>query len=333
MSVESGFDNSLLTVSPSPHLRADDSVSKIMWTVTASLVPVVAFSIWHFGAPALITILVAVAAAVASEFAVLKIRKKTMVVSDGSALLTGLLLALCLPPSLPWYMTALGSAFAIVIAKHSMGGLGYNIFNPAHIGRAALMVSWPIAMTTWTSMQTAVPDAVSTATPLNILKQQGYAQLIDVFGSAPAMYKALFLGFRNGSIGETSTVLLLLGGAFLIYKGIINWEVPAFMIGTVGLCTWVFGPAGFFTGDPIFHMMAGGLVIGAFFMATDMVTIPITRKGQIVFAVGCGLITSLIRLVGGYPEGVCYAILLMNSLTPLIDQLVRPERFGTGGAR
>lgn len=333
MSVESVYDNSLLTVSPSPHLRADDSVSKIMWTVTASLVPVVVFSVFHFGLPALMTILISISAAMVSEYAVLKLRKKMMVVSDGSAFLTGLLLALCLPPTLPWYMTALGSAFAVVIAKHSMGGLGQNIFNPAHIGRAALMVSWPIAMTTWTSMQTAVPDAVSTATPLNILKQQGYAQLIEVFGSAPAMYKALFLGFRNGSIGETSTVLLLLGGAFLIYKGIINWEVPAFMIGTVGLCTWIFGPAGFFTGDPIFHMMAGGLVIGAFFMATDMVTIPITRRGQIIFAIGCGLITTLIRLVGGYPEGVCYSILLMNSLTPLIDQLIKPARFGSGGAR
>ena len=260
-------------------------------------------------------------------------RQQEIMISDGSAFLTGLLLAMCLPPTLPLYMTALGSAFAIIIAKHSMGGLGFNIFNPAHIGRAALMVSWPVAMTTWSKMQTTVPDMVSSATPLNILKQQGYEQLIHTFGSAPAMYQALFLGFRNGSIGETSTVLLLIGGIFLIYKKYVNWEVPVFMIGTVGLCTWVFGPAGLFTGDPILHMMAGGLIIGAFFMATDMVTIPITRRGQVIFAVGCGLLTTLIRLTGGYPEGVCYSILLMNSVTPLIDRLVTPTRFGVGGAK
>ncbi len=333
MSVDSNYSTLKFTVSPSPHLRSEESVSQIMWTVSAALAPAAAFAVYHFGLSALMTILVSVVTAAVSEYAVMKFRKKDVFLSDGSAFLTGLLMALCLPPTLPWYMTALGSAFAIIVAKHSMGGLGYNIFNPAHIGRAALMVSWPVAMTTWTHMQTAVPDMVSSATPLNILKQQGYAQLIDTFGSSPAMYKALFLGFRNGSIGETSTILLLIGGIFLIYKGIVNWEGPVFMIGTVGLCTWIFGPAGFFTGDPVFHMMAGGLMIGAFFMATDMVTIPITRRGQIIFAIGCGLITTLIRLTGGYPEGVCYSILLMNSLTPLIDRLVAPVRFGTGGVR
>lgn len=332
MSDDVKFENQLFTVSPSPHLRAEDSVSKIMWTVNAALAPAAIFAVYWFGMAALINMAVAVLAAVASEYAIQKFSGKEVTVTDGSAFTTGILLAMCLPPSLPWYMTALGSAFAIVIAKHSMGGLGFNIFNPAHIGRAALMVSWPIAMTTWSKMQTAA-DVVSSATPLNILKQQGYEKLIETFGSAPEMYKALFLGFRNGSIGETSTVLLVLGGCFLIYKKYVNWEVPVFMIGTVGLLTWIFGPTGFFTGDPIFHMMAGGLIIGAFFMATDMVTIPITRKGQIVFAIGCGLITVLIRLKGGYPEGVCYSILLMNSVSPLIDRLMPPTRFGMGGKK
>lgn len=331
MSENNSFEPQKFTVSPSPHLRSTDSVEKIMWTVNLTLIPAAAFGVFYFGMPALINIVVSILTALISEVIVLKIRKKDIAITDGSAFLTGLLLAMCLPPNIPWYMTAVGSAIAIVIAKHSMGGLGFNIFNPAHIGRAALMVSWPVAMTTWTKMQTAVPDVVSSATPLNILKQQGYSQLIETFGSAPNMYKALFLGFRNGSIGETSTILLVLGGLFLIYKKYVNWEVPAIMIGTVGLMTWIFGPNGYFTGDPVFHMMAGGLIIGAFFMATDMVTIPLTKKGQMVFALGCGLITALIRLKGGYPEGVCYSILLMNSVSPLIDRLMPPKRFGTGG--
>ncbi|MFZ3131979.1 MAG: RnfABCDGE type electron transport complex subunit D, partial [Desulfosporosinus sp.] len=166
------------------------------------------------------------------------------------------------------------------------------------------------------------------ATPLNVLKQQGYDALVTSFGSASQMYESLFFGLRNGSIGETSVLLLVLGGLILIYKRYIDWLVPVAMIATVGILTWICGPNGFFTGDPVFHMMAGGLIIGAFFMITDMVTIPITRKGQIIFAVGAGAITVLIRLVGGYPEGVCYSILLMNCLTPLIDRFVQPVRYG-----
>lgn len=324
---EESLKMNLLTVSPSPHITSEESISKIMWTVSAALAPAVFFAAWYFGMPAVITMLVGVVSAVATEYLVQKIRKKEVTINDGSAFLTGLLLAMCLPPSLPWYMTASGSFLAIAVAKHSMGGLGFNIFNPAHIGRAALMVSWPVAMTTWSKMTTQV-DVVTSATPLNILKQQGYAKLIETFGDAPNMYKAMFLGMRNGSIGETSAVLLILGGIFLIYKGYIKWEMPVVMIGTVGLLTWIFGPTGLFTGDAIFHMMAGGLVIGAFFMATDMVTIPITLKGKIIFAVGAGALTALIRLKGGYPEGVCYSILLMNCVTPLIDRFVTPKKFG-----
>lgn len=316
------------TVSASPHISSNESVPKIMWSVSLALAPATLFGVFYFKTNALMVILASVIAAVATEYLVQKFRKMPVTVSDGSSFLTGLLLALCLPPSLPPYMAALGSVVAIAIAKHSMGGLGQNIFNPAHIGRAAIMVSWPVAMTTWTSLQTNV-DVVTTATPLNILKMQGYDALVNAFGSNMNLYKALFLGTRNGSIGETCTVLLLLGGAYLIYKKYINWQIPAVMIGTVGLLTWIFGPNGFFTGDPAFHMMAGGLVIGAFFMATDMVTIPITKKGQIIFALGCGLITTIIRLQGGYPEGVCYSILLMNALTPLIDRFTKPTKFGS----
>ncbi|MDF9406865.1 RnfABCDGE type electron transport complex subunit D [Pelotomaculum isophthalicicum JI] len=324
---EESLKMNLLTVSPSPHITSNESIPKIMWSVSAALAPAVIFAAWYFGMPAIITMLVGVVSAVATEYVVQTIRKKEITVNDGSAFLTGLLLAMCLPPNLPWYMTASGSFLAIAVAKHSLGGLGYNIFNPAHIGRAALMVSWPIAMTTWTKMTTQI-DVVSSATPLNILKQQGYAKLIETFGDAPNMYKAMLIGTRNGSIGETSAILLILGGLFLIYKGYVKWEVPVVMIGTVGILTWVFGPSGLFTGDAIFHMLAGGLMIGAFFMATDMVTIPITRKGQIIFALGAGLLTVLIRLKGGYPEGVCYSILLMNCVTPLIDRYVKPKKFG-----
>ncbi|MBU3092304.1 RnfABCDGE type electron transport complex subunit D [Clostridium sp. CF011] len=327
MNSEIKLQDNLFTISTSPHIRSEASISKIMWTVNLALSPAAIFGIYHFGIPALIILLMGSLSAVGFECLMQKIRKKKITISDGSAFLTGLLLAMCLPPTIPPYMAIVGSFIAIVIAKHSMGGLGYNIFNPAHIGRAALMVSWPIAMTTWTRMSTSV-DVVTTATPLNILKQQGYGKLIDTFGSAPQMYKAMFIGARSGSIGETSTVLLVIGGIYLIYKGYVNWEVPVFMIGTVGILTWIFGPTGLFSGDPLFHIMAGGLVIGAFFMATDMVTIPITKKGQVIFAMGAGALTVLIRLKGGYPEGVCYSILLMNSVTPLIDRVIKPVKFG-----
>ena len=320
----------LFTVTTSPHIRAEASISKIMWSVSLALTPAALFAIYHFGTPALIVILAGSLSAVGFEYMVQKLRKKAITISDGSAFLTGFLLAMCLPPSIPPYMAVVGSFLAIVVAKHAMGGLGYNIFNPAHIGRAALMVSWPVAMTTWTALSGKV-DIVASATPLNILKQQGYAKLVETFGSAPQMYKDMFLGLRNGSIGETSTILLMLGGIYLIYKGYANWVVPAFMIGTVAILTWICGPTGLFTGDPLFHMMAGGLIIGAFFMATDMVTIPITKKGQIVFAIGAGAITVLIRLKGGYPEGVCYSILLMNAVTPLIDRFMKPVKFGARG--
>ncbi|AHF07235.1 RnfABCDGE type electron transport complex subunit D [Desulfitobacterium metallireducens] len=316
-----------MIVSSSPHIFDNTSISKIMWTVTLTLLPAVIFAIFHFGMSAFVTLAVGSLSAVLFEAITQKILKKKITVSDGSAFLCGLLLAMCLPPGVPVFVPIVGSFVAIVIAKHSMGGLGFNIFNPAHIGRAVLMASWPVLMTTWTNMGPKV-DVITGATPLNILKQDGYGALIQVFGNQTEMYKSMFLGFRNGSIGETSVVLLVLGGLFLIYKRYIDWTVPVVMIATVGALTWIFGPQGLFTGDPLFHMMAGGLIIGAFFMATDMVTTPITRKGKLIFAAGAGALTVLIRLVGGYPEGVCYSILLMNCVTPLIDRYIQPAQYG-----
>ncbi len=321
------------TISASPHIRDDETISHIMWQVNAALLPAALFAIWWFGLPALINMLVGAVFAVGAEYAWQRALKRPVTAFDGSACITGLLLAMSMSPLLPPYMVAIGSVLAIVVAKQSMGGLGFNIFNPAHIGRAALMVSWPVAMTTWTKMQDmgAGVDAMTSATPLNILKLQGYDALVSTFGGQAAMYWHMFIGTRNGSLGETSTVLLLAGGIYLIAKGYVNWIVPAVMIATVGVLTFVFGPAGLFTGDPLFHMMAGGLMLGAFFMATDMVTIPMTVKGQVIFAVGAGAITVLIRLIGGYPEGVCYSILLMNAVTPLIDRFTKPRIFGAGG--
>ena len=327
--------SSLFTVSVSPHIRDDETISHIMWQVNAALLPAALFAIWWFGIPALINMLVGVVFAVLGEYLWQKGMHQPITAFDGSACITGLLLAMSMSPVLPPYMVAIGSLLAIVVAKQSMGGLGFNIFNPAHIGRAALMVSWPVAMTTWTKMADASGgvDAMTSATPLNILKMQGYDALIATFGSQSDLYWNLFIGTRNGSLGETSTLLLLLGGLYLIWKGYVNWQVPVTMIATVAILTWIFGPAGLFTGDPVFHVMAGGLMLGAFFMATDMVTIPMTIKGQLIFAVGAGALTVLIRLVGGYPEGVCYSLLLMNAVTPLIDRFCKPRIFGAGGAK
>ena len=324
-----------LTVASSPHVRCNETIPKIMWNVVAALVPAAAFGVYYVGVNALVNIIVAIVSAVIFEFLWEKAMHKRITITDGSAVITGLLLAMTCPPSLPWWMSIVGSFLAIVVCKQAMGGLGYNIFNPAHVGRAGLMVSWPVAMTTWTQLNGTVIDGVAGATPLNVFKHGGSDALFQLFGTNDwsSIYQSLFFGFRNGSLGETSTVLLILGGLWLIYKGYVNWQVPVVMIATVGILTGaVYGSANV----ALFQMMAGGLIIGAFFMATDMVTAPITVKGQVIFALGCGLITVLIRVLGGYPEGVCYSILLMNTLTPLIDRLVKPTVFGavkTKGAK
>ena len=321
MSAQVQIEAGSLTVSASPHIRCDESISKIMWTVNLTLAPAALFSVYRFGMPALTTMLLCIVVAVATEYLILKWREKPITINDGSAFMTGLLLAMNIPATLPWYMSVFGTVAAIAVAKHTMGGLGYNIFNPALVGRAVLLASWPVAMTTWPEMTSKV-DGVTSATPLGILKLQGYEKLVAVFGDKVEMYQSLFIGSRSGSMGETSALLLILGGVYLIYRGYINWQVPVVMIGTVGTLTAIFGH------DPVLHMMSGGLILGAFFMATDMVTTPITIKGQIVFAAGAGALTVLIRLLGGYPEGVCYAILLMNCVTPLIDLWIKPAKFG-----
>lgn len=289
-----------------------------MIDVLIALIPATICGVYFFGLSALVTILVSIAAAIGTEAFVQFLMKKKITVSDGSAAVTGLLLALTLPPLNPgdFYMPLLGSVFAIAIVKQCFGGLGYNFVNPALAARAFLMVSWPIAMTTsW-----IIPDAVSTATPLAVLDPE--------VGGNLSPYVNLFLGNVGGSIGETSALALLIGAAYLLARNVINWRIPAVYIGVVALFTWAGGPKGLFTGDALYHVLAGGLMLGAFYMATDYTTSPMTNKGRVIFAAGCGILTSVIRLWGGYPEGVCYAILIMNLAVPLIDRKFRPRVFG-----
>lgn len=313
-----------LFVSSSPHAKKRDSISRLMWTVNVALIPAGIMSLYVFGITSLWVILVSVMSAVLTEALIQKGCKERVRISDGSAFMTGLLLAYNLPAHVPLWLPVVGSVFAIAIAKQAFGGLGQNIFNPALAGRAFVMAAWPKYMTTFS--RPFVYDAVTQATPLSLLKEGKAAHLADMGLS----YWDLFWGFKGGSLGEVSVAALLLGGLYLLAKKIISWHVPVVYVATVGLLTWIFGGKnGFGSGDSLFHILSGGLFLGAFFMATDYVTSPITKKGQVIFAFGCGLLTTVIRVWGGYPEGVCYSILVMNAVVPLIDRFVRPRRYGT----
>ncbi len=302
-------------MSPSPHVRSSESTARIMRDVIIALLPATAFGVYIFGLNALWVVLSSVAAAMLTEALLQKLMNKKITVSDGSAALTGLLLALNLPPAVPIWIPILGSVFAIAIVKQCFGGLGHNFINPALAARAFLLVSWPTAMTTWT-----IPgaDAISSATPLGALKM----------GEALSSYQDMFIGNIGGCIGETSAIALIIGGLYLIVRRVIDPRIPFVYIGTVALFTWVAGPSGLFTGDALYHILGGGLMLGAFFMATDYTTSPMSGTAKVVFAAGCGVLTSVIRLWGGYPEGVSYSILIMNLVVPLLDKAFVPKRFG-----
>jgi len=310
---------SKLFVSSSPHIHTDESVRRIMWMVSLSLLPAGAAGVFIFGPQALWVILAAVLGAVVSEALIQLVSKKKVTLLDGSAALTGLLLAFNLPASVPLWLPFAGSFFAIVIAKHLFGGLGQNIFNPALAGRAFLMASWPTYMTAFT--RPLQYDAVTSATPLALLKEGKVFENLN--------YVDLLLGRRGGCIGEVCVAALLLGAVFLLAKGYISWHIPGSFLLTSGVLMWVFGPRGYLTGDWVFHLLSGGLILGAFFMATDYVTSPLTRKGQLIFGAGCGLITAVVRLWGGYPEGASYAILMMNAATPIIDRYTKNRVYGS----
>ncbi len=320
-----------LIVSVSPHVRDEESVSRIMWAVNFSLFPALIASFYYFGPKAIFVTVLCIVTSLLSEYVYQKALKKKISITDGSAFLTGLLLGMNLPPSLPFYIPIVGSFVAVVVTKQLFGGLGYNIFNPALLGRAFLVVTWPRAMTIWREPTAAFVglDAKTTATPLGILKEEGIGKLMEEFGSKGELYINLLTGNRAGSLGETSVIFLLIGASYLLYKKYITWHIPVSFLATVGALGWVFGgDGGLFTGDPLIHLLSGGLILGAFFMATDYVTCPTVRKGQLIFGIGCGAITMLIRLKGGFPEGVMFAILLMNCFAPLIDRSVKPELFG-----
>lgn len=310
--------NEKLIVTESPHVRGVNSTSKVMLDVIIALVPAIIAGTIIFGIRALALCSICVIAAVLSEWVWCKILKKQSTVGDLSAAVTGLLLALNLPVSMPFWMAVIGCVFAIVIVKQFFGGIGHNFMNPALAARAFLLTSWAQAMTTWTAPFSA--DAVTSATPLALIKE-------GRMGELPG-YMDMFLGNTGGCIGEVSALAILIGAGYLLAKNVISIRIPASYILTTAVITFIFGRDGWFTGDALIHVLSGGLMLGAFFMATDYVTTPYTKSGQIIFGIGCGVITAVIRLYGGYPEGVSYSILLMNVASPLIDKITVPKRFG-----
>ncbi len=317
-------------VSSSPHVHDGRTVSQIMRLVIIALAPAALYSIYIFGLDALRVLMISIASAMIFEAISQKIMKRPVALRDSSAVLTGLLLAMNLPSTSPWWLIVVGNFFAIVIAKQLYGGLGYNPFNPALVGRVVLLISFPVHMTArWVTASRFGTDAVTTATPLSRMKDS-LATLghIDIAFGRGEIFD-LLIGNRAGCLGETSIVLLALGGLFLIWKRVISWRIPVMFIGAVWAMTGIFhlfDPAHY--ADPSFHVITGGLFIGAIFMATDYVTSPVTKKGILIFGAGCGVITVLIRLWGAYPEGVSFAILLMNATTPLIDRYTKPRVFG-----
>ncbi|MFC1637549.1 RnfABCDGE type electron transport complex subunit D [Candidatus Margulisiibacteriota bacterium] len=307
-------------ISPGPHLRERVAVPIMMYLVIIGLLPATLAGIYFFGPKALGLVLTCVLTALATEYLVSRLMKKEPSLSDGSAVVTGLLLALCLSPTLPYYAAILGTVFAIAIGKQLFGGLGYNIFNPALIGRAFLAAAFPVQMTSWIApLAYRGLETVTSATPLAVMKFQQQA----------TPYGKLLLGNVSGCIGETSALLILLPALFLIWRGVINWRIPASYLGSVvvlGGIFWQADPARY--PDPLFHILAGGLMLGACFMATDLVTSPLTKKGMFIFGVGAGILVVVIRLFSGLPEGVMYSILIMNALVPLINRYTRPRILG-----
>lgn len=307
------MSESMYTLSSSPHIRSKDSVQSIMRDVVIALLPATVAGIYFFKLKALLVILTAVISCVVAEYIWEKATGRDISIGDLSAVVTGMLLAFNVPPTIPLWMVVIGSFFSIIVVKQFFGGIGQNIVNPALAGRAFLLASWPVAMTTWTV------DGVTTATPLAILK--------GAPGELPTLASA-FVGHIGGCIGETSALALLIGFAYLLYRRIITWHVPVTYVGTVFVLTAIIGRHGAMSGNAIYEIFVGGLMLGAIFMATDYTTSPMTKKGQVIFALGCGVITTVIRIFGGYPEGVSYSIILMNLFVPLIDKFVAPRVFG-----
>lgn len=322
-------DKNEIYLSSSPHYSIPVTTRHVMATVVLALLPVAVYGVWLFGLPALITLVTSVVSCVGFEALYRKIMKQDIRVGDFSAVITGLLLAMVLPPALPFWMTILGSFFAIVIAKEFFGGLGANVFNPALTGRAFLVLSFTTPMTTWLSPRISGSlDALSSATPLSLMKPAegvavNAAAVADAMGgfSSADVYLTLFLGQRGGSLGESAIPFILLAFVLLVLVRVVDWRAPVAMLATTVAITWIAGI------DPLLTLLTGGLLFGAVFMTTDYATSPVTPLGRLVFGAGCGVITALIRVFGGFPEGVMFSILIMNSLVPFLNRII-PRKYG-----
>lgn len=328
------MESSPMIISASPHVHSDRTSKKLMYDVVLALIPAFLVSLYVFGLSAFIVTTVAIASCLAFEYGIQKYLLKTPVtVWDGSALITGILLAFNVPSNLPLWMVVVGSLVAIGIGKLSFGGLGFNIFNPALVGRVFLLISFPVQMTSWpiaVANNTTLADAVTGATTLGIIKEGvKYGDTISGLSTQLPSGTDMLLGITGGSLGEMSALALILGGLFLIYRKVITWHIPVIMLATIGIMTgifWIINPEQY--ANPVLHLLSGGAILGAFYMATDLVTSPVTKKGMVIFALGIGVITVVIRLFGAYPEGVSFAILIMNAFVPLINTYLKPKRFG-----
>jgi len=328
---------SKLIVSLSPHQLGTNSVKRLMYGVLIALLPTLFVSVWFFGLGAIVVTLTSVLSAIMFEFLITKyVLKKPNTISDGSAIITGLLLAFNLPSNLPIWLVIIGAFVAIVIAKSSFGGLGNNPFNPALVGRVFLLISWPVQMTNWpipsplSDKFLAYTDVTTGATPLGKLAEaMRNGDSMSAFAERVPDYIQMLLGNMGGSLGEVAAIALLIGFAYMLMKKIITWHIPVSILGTVTIFTgilWLVNPVKF--ANPLFHLLSGGLLLGAIFMATDYVTSPMSKRGQIIFGVGIGLLTIIIRLWGAFPEGVSFAILIMNAFVPIINMYMKPKRFG-----
>lgn len=321
----------MYTVSASPHIHSKHNVNRIMYDVIIALLPAFAVSILFFGISALVITLLSVLSCVVFEFCIHKFlfKRTYFSIKDGSAIITGMLLAFNVPSSIPWWMIVIGSFVAIGIAKMSFGGIGNNIFNPALIGRVFLLISFPVEMTQWpkTSLSATV-DAVSGPTPLGLLKEgiMSGKNIMQIKGLPE--YQDMFFGNIGGSLGEISAIAILIGGIYLLIRKVITWHIPIIVLLSMFVFSgifYLFNPYMYI--NPLFHILSGGAMLGAWFMATDMTTSPMTIKGQIIFAIGIGVITMIIRMFGAYPEGISFAILLMNATVPLLNK-ISPSRYG-----
>ena len=321
------YKNLKLIASSSPHIRSVENTRSIMLDVIIAMLPALFWAIYNFGFKALLSVVVSVVACLFWEWLYRKLLKKPQSIGDLSAVVTGMLLAFVCPPELPWWALVIGAFFSIVVVKQLYGGIGCNFLNPALAGRAILLASYATAMTTWTLPSSKLDTVVSTATPLAIMKEG----TVEKFTELTTNYSVadMFIGRVGGSLGEVSALALLLGGAWLLIRKVISWHTPVAFIGTVAILTLISAPAGIDNVQyMLYNVFGGGLMLGAIFMATDYATSPVTKPGQLIFGIGCGLITCFIRRFGSYPEGVCYSILIMNCTTWLLDKYIRPTIYG-----